>query len=334
MTDPTTPIWDIIRGVWRFSALNAFVKLGAVEALRDGPLPLAELAQRCEADPDYLSRVLRVIASFGLVERTGDSYTLTESGAVLHPDHPRSLYSGVYFAADPAFAYSLASLPETVRAGRPAFVARYGGLYDYLAASPEVGALFDSYMDGRSQPFAEALAGAYDFSAASTVVDVGGGKGHILAAVLAANPHLRGTVYELAHLAGSARACLAERGVADRCEVVTGDFFESVPAGADIYLLSNIVHNWNDAEARKILTNVREALGDGGKVICLDMVLPDDDSPHMGKELDMRMMGLFGSGRERSRAEYVELLRQSGLAVTDIVELAVATSAVVSVRAS
>ena len=222
MTDPTAPIWDIARGVWRVAALTTFVKIGAVQALHDGPLTLEELAEQCEVRPELLHRVVRVIASMELVARTGDgALALTERGELLHPEHPLSMYSTVLFLADPAVAYSLETLPETLRTGRPAFVQRYGELYEYLVAHPEAAAIFDSYMENRAQPFANALAERYDFADVSRVMDVGGGKGHVLATVLLANPHLSGTLLELKQLLDPARELLASKGVLDRFEIDT-----------------------------------------------------------------------------------------------------------------
>ncbi|MGR6920795.1 methyltransferase [[Actinomadura] parvosata] len=333
--DPTGPVWDLIRGVWRFSALSAVLRLEVPQALEDGPRTVAELSERCGARPDMLARVLRSAAGLGLLRSVSPgTYELTESGAVLLPGHPRSLHAGVLTTADPAMMYGLMTLAETVRAGRQAFADRYGGLYEHLAADKELAGWFDAFMDARSRPFATELAERYDFSGARTIVDVGGGKGHILATILRAHPRLRGVVFELAHTAPVARAYLAGRGVGDRAGVITGDFFSSVPVEADIYLLSNVIHNWDDPEATKIIQNVLAVLPEGGRVLFVDMVLPDDDSPHMGKELDMRMLGMFGGGGERSLSEYTALLREAGLEVTGVTELALSTSVIEAVRAA
>ncbi|NRQ35011.1 methyltransferase domain-containing protein [Nonomuraea sp. NN258] len=332
--DPSAPVLELIRGVWRFSALHVLARLGVAEALRGGPLTATQIAGRCDARPELLARVLRAAAGFGLLRSVAPgTYELTEAGEVLLPDHPRSLHAGVLTTADPALMYSLLTLPETVATGRRPFVARYGPLYRHLATDKELGELFDAYMDLRSRTFARALAETYDFSQARSVVDVGGGKGHILATVLRTHPHLSGTVFELAHLAPAARACLAERGVADRADVVTGDFFASVPVKADVYLLSNVLHNWDDAEAARIIGNVLTAMPPRGRILFLDMILPDDDSPHLGKDLDMRMLGVFGSGGERTRAEYTRLLERAGLSVAGITELAASTSLIEAMRA-
>ncbi|MFC5831821.1 methyltransferase [Nonomuraea insulae] len=333
MSDPTAPIWDLIRGVWRFSALNAFVCLEVPQALKDGPRTVPELAERCAAQPAMLARILRAAAGIGLLRSVSPgTYELTETGAVLLPDHPRSLHPGVFTTASPPLMYALMTLTETVRTGRQAFADRYGAMYQLLSEDKELAGHFDAFMDARSRPFAQALARHYDFSGARTIVDVGGGKGHILATILRAHQHLRGVVVELEHTAPTARAYLAGRGVGDRAGVITGDFFASVPIEADLYLLSNIIHNWDDLEATKIIQNLLAAMPEGARILFVDMVLPDDDSPHMGKELDMRMLGIFGSGRERSLSEYTALLRGAGLEITEVTELALSTSVIETVR--
>jgi hypothetical protein len=186
-------------------------------------------------------------------------------------------------------------------------------LYDHLATDPELGHIFNDFMTSRSQPMAEGVAERYDFSSVKTLVDVGGGRGHILAVALRANAHLRGLLFELGHVLPDARAASEEWGLTDRVDFVEGDFFTSVPPGCDAYLLGSVIHNWDDEEASTILRVVREAMSDDGRVLLVEIVLPDDDSPHFGKDLDMRMLGLFGQGRERSRSEHAALLERAGL---------------------
>ncbi|GAA3135494.1 hypothetical protein GCM10020001_067700 [Nonomuraea salmonea] len=176
-------------------------------------------------------------------------------------------------------------------------------------------------MAARAVPFTEGLSERYAFPATGTMVDVAGGKGHILATVLRANPGLRGVLMDLEHVVDHARQALAEEGLAERTEVVAGDFFAAVPSGGDVYLLASILHNWDDEDCVKILTNVRTAMNPGGRVLILEVVLPDDERPHLGKDIDLRMLAIFNGGAERSRDEYAALLGRAGLAMSDVVEL-------------
>lgn len=322
MTEPGSIIWDVLRGGWRVTALKTMVDLECADHLREGPLSVAELASRCGAHGPSLQRVLRALAAIGLVRTVGqDIYALTDEGAMLAKDAPRSMRSAVITNTEPTISYAMTELTQTVRTGRSAFVERYGLLYDFLAENPELGRVFNDFMTNRAVPMAKGVAELYDFSGVGNLVDLGGGRGHILAEVLKANPHLQGTLFELAHVLPDAREAFASWGLTDRCEFVSGDFFSAVPEGADAYMLGSVIHNWDDADALSILRAVRAAMSDTSRLLLIELVVPDDDAPHFGKDLDMRMLGLFGQGRERSRSEYTVLAEKAGMTVSDVIAL-------------
>ncbi|MFG1707645.1 methyltransferase [Nonomuraea sp. M3C6] len=302
-------------------------ELGLADHLAHGALDTGELARRCGAHAPSLRRVLRELAGMDVVRPAGaDAYDLTEKGTALRSDVPDSVRSSIRMLGEEGFWYAIGMLPTTVRDGSSAFVKRYGHLYDHLAKNPRSGRLFDEYMTARAIPFTEGLAKRYDFPATATMVDVAGGKGHILATVLHANPHMRGILFDLEHVVDGARQTLAAEGLAGRSEVVSGDFFAEVPAGGDVYLLASVLHNWDDEDALKILRNVRRAMDPGGRVLVLEVALPDDEEPHLGKDLDMRMLAIFNGGTERSRDEYADLLGQADLTLTEVVELGAGAS--------
>ncbi|MFF0310280.1 methyltransferase [Streptosporangium sp. NPDC004379] len=322
MNDPQAPIWDAIGGVSRFAALATMAELGCADHLHEGPLSVDELALRCQADPAALGRVLRQLAAMGVVATTAPGvYELTEVGATLREDAPESLRPAVRMIAEEGFWYGMGNVPRTTRTGRSAFVERFGPMYTRYRDNPEVGRLFDDYMVSRAWPVARAVASRYDFSGVRTLVDVAGGKGHILAAVLNAHSNTRGVLFDLEHVVPGARQLMAEAGLEDRCEFVGGDFFVSVPSGADAYLLGSVVHNWSDEDATRILRNVREAMAEDGRVLLVEFVVPDDDAPHISKDLDMRMLALFGEGMERGLSHYGELLAKAGLRFSRQIEL-------------
>ncbi|MEU0518680.1 methyltransferase [Streptosporangium sp. NPDC006007] len=322
MSNPQAPVWDAIGGVSRFAALAAMAELGCADHLWDGPLSVGELASRCGADPAALGRVLRQLTSMGMVAPTGPGvYRLTEAGTTLCEDTPDSLRPAVRMIAEEGFWYGMGTVPQTVRAGRSAFAERHGSVYGYLGGNPAARRLFDDYMVARARPFAEAVASRYDFSGVRTLVDVAGGKGHILAAILKAHSKPRGVLFDQEHVVPAAREFFAEAGLEDRCSCVAGDFFVSVPAGADAYLLGSVIHNWSDEDAVRILRNIRDVMADDGRVLLVELVVPDDDAPHISKDVDMRMLALFGEGMERSVSEYGELLGEAGFRIGDLVEL-------------
>ncbi|GAA4194343.1 hypothetical protein GCM10022252_38670 [Streptosporangium oxazolinicum] len=322
MSDPQAPVWDAIGGVSRFAALATMAELGCADHLRDGALTVDELALRCGANAPALGRVLRQLASMGMVATAAPgTYELTEAGATLGADTPGSLRSAVRMIAEDGFWYGMGKVQQTVRTGRSGFVERHGPLYRYLGANPEAGALFDDYMVVRAQPFADAVASRYDFSGVRTLVDVAGGKGHILAAVLKEHSDLSGVLFDQERVVSGAREFFADAGLEDRCSFAAGDFFVSVPAGGDAYLLSSVIHNWSDEDSVRILRNVREVIPDDGRVLIVEFVVPDDDRPHISKDVDMRMLALFGEGMERSTSEYAELLGKSGFQLNRQIEL-------------
>jgi hypothetical protein len=311
------------RTVMRFAAVRALVGLDCPEQLRDGPRTVTDLAVRCGADASMLGRVLRTVATTGLLRTVGPGrYELTEAG--------QALLDGVELQrirwnADLEIWTALGEMTEAVRTGQAPFVRRFGGLYEYLAGRPAAAEAFDMLMVARSTAVADALAKTSVFPATGTVVDVGGGRGTYLAAVLRAYPGLRGILVDLERVVDSAREFLTDNGVIDRCQVVVGDFLAAVPPGGDAYLLAQIIHNWDDAEAVRILRTVRAAISGHGRLLVAEEVLPDDDNPHPGKDLDVRLLTLH-TGKERSQAEYAALFAEAGFRPGPVIELAAGSS--------
>jgi hypothetical protein len=304
--------------VLRYGAIAALVAIGAPEQLRDGPLAVADLAGRCGAHAPALERLLRTTASTGLMRTAGPgTYELTDAGqALLDGREARRLRWMAY----PETWVTIGELTETVRTGQAPFVQRHGSTYDYLSTRPEASAVFDELMAGVYEGVAARVAEADVFPGAGTVVDIGGGKGTLLAAVLRARPGLRGVLLDLQRSVGLAREYLAEQGVAGRAEVVAGDFFTAVPPGAEAYLLAHVVHNWSDDECAGILRVIRAAMPERGRLLVVDMVLPADDRPHWAKDLDIRMLATF-EGKERTEAEVTVLLAGAGFRPGQVVDL-------------
>jgi hypothetical protein len=311
-------IMEIQRGVWRFAALRALVAVGGPEQLRDGPLTVAELAKRCDAHAPTLGRLLRTIAATGLLRSAGpDEYELTEAGQALLTG--RALTS-VRFSVDPEVWGALGELTETVRTGLAPFTLRNGSLYDYLSTKPDVSAVFDELMDTNHGPLAVRLAEVAAFPGTGTVIDVGGGRGTFLAAVLRAHPGLDGILLDLERTVPAARDYLAAAGVGSRCQVVAGDFFTAVPAGGDAYLVAHVIHNWDDEQAAAILRAIHAVMPGHGRLLVVEAPVPDDDHPHFGKDLDIRLLTMH-EGKERSHAEYAALLAGTGFRPGQVIEL-------------
>jgi hypothetical protein len=310
-------IADLQRATWQYSALRALVVTGCPEQLRDGPLAVPVLADRCGADAEVLRRLLRSVAQTGLLASVPpDSYRLTAAGRALVEGQS---VAALTFYADQEIHAALGDLPATLKTGKAPFMSRYGSAYGYLAVNPSAAAAFDQFMTASNQDLAAEVAANEALPATGTVADVGGGKGTFLAAALRARPGLRGILLDLARVADSAKLYLAESGIQERCEIVAGDFFTAVPS-ADAYILAHVIHLWEDERAVAILRAIRTASPPHGRVLIVEHLLAPGDGPSAGKDLDIRLLAL-GPGRERSREEYGALLTAAGFRPGPVLEL-------------
>lgn len=223
-------------------------------------------------------------------------------------------------------------LLHSARTGQTGFEKAIGlPVFPFLEKHPQDAEIFNDAMVGFHGDEPPAVASAYDFSGIRTLVDVGGGTGNLIINILRRHPHLKGTIYDLAHVADAARKRLAQEGLAQRCSVESGSFFERVPAGADAYTLSHIIHDWDEASCLKILRNCREAMAPQGRILIIEMVIPGPNEPHPGKLLDVIMLAIPG-GRERTPAEYEALLAKADLRLACIVPTPSPVSVIEAVR--
>ena len=248
-------------GISSTQALYVAAELGIADLLADGPRTSAALAGAADADPDALHRVLRLLASEGFFAETESGFALTPLGDLLREGVPGS-QRGACLARGTVYYAATGGLLRAVREGGVAFEHAHGqSLFDYLGERPELGAAFQGSMVARSTQEAADVVAVYDFSGYDRIVDVGGGTGVLLAAILRATPGLHGVLFDRPPVVEAAGRRLAESGLADRCETIGGDFFAELPSGGDAYLLSRVIHDWNDADALRILANCRRAMG-------------------------------------------------------------------------
>jgi O-methyltransferase domain/Dimerisation domain len=316
---PPATLLQMMTGYWVSQALHVAAKLGIADLLADGPVDCEDLAAATDTHAPSLQRVLRALASVGVfTEVSPGSFALTPLAELLRTETPGSMRAlAIMYAEEQYRAWG--ELLHSVRTGETAFEQQFGmGYFEYLAQHPESDRVFNEAMTGWTHQLVGAVVDTYDFSAFKTVVDVGGGYGALLAAILQNNSGMRGILFDLPHVVASAEEQLAATEVADRCTFVGGDFFAEVPAGGDAYVLSQILHDWDDERCMAILGQCRRAMPDHGKLLVVELVLPEGDEPFLGKWLDLHMLVLLGS-RERTAAEYDTLFRAAGFKLARVV---------------
>ncbi|MBV9162098.1 MAG: hypothetical protein JO309_16490 [Pseudonocardiales bacterium] len=318
---PAATLLQLIQGAAVSQMISVFARLGVADVLADGPRQVAEIAELVGAHGSTLYRVLRALGDVGVVaELENQRFALTPLGELLRSDVPGSLRGWATMVGMPFHRYPWTDLYETVQTGESAFDRVHSTkLFDYLAEHPEDAAVFDAAMASISTNETVSIIKSYDFSQFSTIVDVGGGRGGLLVAILSANPHLRGVLFDVPTVVAGADEELSGTEIIDRCEVVSGDFFDSVPEGGDAYLLSNVIHDWDDDHAVEILSTCRTAMADTACLLLAEIVLPEGVAPSMGKFVDLSMLVMTAGGRQRTAAEFGALLGRAGLRLTRIV---------------
>jgi C-methyltransferase len=323
LTPAPAAMIEMILAGWTSQAITVAAELGVADALADGPLPIDELAVRVEADADALRRLLRALISRGIFRLRRDGrYELNSLADTLRSDAAVSMKSAARFYGSQEQRERWTLLVDSIRTGDAVVESLRGKeSFDYFAENPELAKLFNETMTNISEMTDATVVAGYDFSAYPTIVDVGGGHGPLLAAILAAAPASRGVLYDLPQVVANAPSLLREQGVADRVAIAEGSFFDSVPGDGDAYVLKNIIHDWNDGKAGQILRNVRAAAGPRATVLLIEFVIPEHDRDFPGKWVDLEMMLNLGA-RERTAAEYRNLLSQAGFRMTRVVQTA------------
>ncbi|AKS31953.1 methyltransferase [Mycolicibacterium goodii] len=320
---PEAAVLELLLGAWVAQGITAAAQLGVADALSGGPLRAEELARRVDADADALDRLMRALVGEGVFRRTRDGcYALNPLGDALRTDAPVSMAGMAKFVGAAQHREHWSHLVDAVRTGESAVRTLRGmEAFEYIAAEPGLGAIFNDAMTSMSELAITPLVAAYDFSRFGTIADVGGGHGRLLSAILAAAPQADGVLYDLPHVVEGAPEMLTRHGVLDRVRVVPGSFFDGVPQGADLYVLKNIIHDWADAPAAQILRNVRAAARPGATLVLVEGVIPDHDRGVPLKWVDMEML-IGNAARERTEAQYRRLYTEAGFRLTRVVPTA------------
>jgi O-methyltransferase domain/Dimerisation domain len=314
----STALFQMATGYWISQAIYVAAKLGIADLLKDRPQSYVTLAAATESDAPSLFRLMRALASVGVFSQVGrDRFALSPLAERLRTDTPASLRKMVITIGEIHYQ-ACANLLHSVQTGSSAFLKTFGtSLFDYLRQNVDAADAFNQGMANVASMLAYAVLMAYDFGGVSSIVDVGGGKGTLLEKILQFNPDMRGTVFDTASTIEGATP-LGDNAWGRRGSYVAGDFFTSVPQGADAYLLSGVIHDWDDDRAIRILGNCRRAMTRNSRVLLVDMVVPDNSVNCFSKLLDLNML-VMTEGRERTETEFRTVLDASGYTLTKIV---------------
>ena len=318
-TNPSSRLLDLVwPGGLAVQAVRTAAELGIAEELADGPRTSEELARAVGAHAPTLARLLRVLVSLELLRERDGRFEQTAVSETLRGGPAESTRPWAEFLGAPFLWRSWERLPEAVRTGRTPFDEANGAsFYEHLAAHPEDARLYDEAMSVGAEMNVEPVVGAYDFSRFGKIVDVGGGRGSLLRGILEATPQLRGVLFDLpAVVAGSD---LGASPVADRCEIVGGNAFDGIPAGADAYLLKSVIHGFDDEDSVRVLRRCREAITDGGRLLLVELVLPESPEPDPRQAIMDLLMFTLVPGRERTEPEFREILIGAGFALERVV---------------
>jgi O-methyltransferase domain len=314
-------VFQIALGYIASSALHAVTRLGIADRVANGPVTVDALARDVGVQADPLYRVMRTLASLGVFEERSPRTFASNAAADMLQSRPGSLRDIAMFMTDPLHFRVYAELSHSLETGKPAVEKVVGmPVFEYFAKDVEESSLFNDAMTSMSAAVVPAVLKAYDFSGIGVLADIAGGHGHVLGSILQQYPAMRGMLFDLGHVIAGATAKLTEMGVANRCTLTSGDFFASVPSGADAYIMKHIIHDWDDEQALRILRNIRTALGErkDGRLLLIETVVAQGNQPDFGKLVDLEMM-LFPGGRERTADEFAALLARAGFEMTRIV---------------
>ena len=325
MNPPQLPLHiqmtQMMSGYWVSQCIYVAAKLGIADLLVVSPQSYQAIAASTHTNASALYRVLRALASIGIfLETEAGTFAMTPLAAYLRSDSPESLQAMAIMLGEPEHYQAWGDLLYSVQTGDPAFDKRFGkGVFEYFGSNADAAIIFEKSMNSFSAMELRAIAPAYDFSEFKTFVDVGGGYGELIAEILQSYPDSKGILFDEKYVIDNAASTLKKHGIDDRCECVSGSFFDNVPSGADAYLLKHIVHDWDDQRAIQILQTCQRSMSERSKILVMEQLVPSGNTPSGAKMLDINMLVMCPGGKERTEAEFQYIFEQAGLKLLRIV---------------
>jgi hypothetical protein len=316
LTHPNVVMLEFVQNLWLLGAISVATDLGIADLLKNGPKAIGELANLTDTLEDPLYRIMRVLASQGIFKESNDRmFSLTPLAKSLQE---QELKFFIKHTLNPVQFNITGEMIHSVKTGRNSselFIK--DKIFEYIGQSKDLNDLYSKAMTSTSKMQVAAVLPSFNFNRYRNIVDIGGGQGFFLSAILTKYKTIRGTVFDLPQVINNSRKLFEDPGISDRANFVAGSFFETIPAGGDLYILKNILHNWNDEDSIKILQNTRNVMPQNGRLLIIEVVIENDNNPSFGKMTDLYMM-IGVNGRERTKDEYQNLLKKTGLKIERI----------------
>jgi hypothetical protein len=326
-------LYERFSALWLLPALRVAAEMDIAGILAEGPKSIGELAARTGSHGDSLFRLMRALASQDIFRKRKDGLFVNTPISKALIDGKGSLRYMIMQHAGTLNWSALNELSYSIRTGKPAFTKIYGKrLYDYISENLNDSNLFERSMTNLAEIAVEPVLSAVNFRKYSVIADIGGGDGFLLASILYKTPNARGILFDLPAGMKESGKILQQFGVSERVQVIPGNFLETSPAGADAYLLKNVLHNWGTSDCIRILEKIRNVMPDHARILILEMILDEGNKTSFGKMIDLQMLAFFEDGKERTRMEFETLLHQAGLKINRIIPTIAPLSVIEAVR--
>lgn len=322
MAPPFVHVMEMAAGGMKSQLIYLAAKLELADRLKNGPKSVSELSKDIECHEEALYRFMRALAPFKVISEISPRvFKTTKYGRTLEQSHPKSLYPLALLTGEEFWRAPLGNLMHSIKTGEASFDNVYGMPYfEYLKSHPDKFDLFSQWMVNSSNMSCPVIASSFPFSKYNSIVDIGGGYGALLAHILKQHPKLQGTLFDLPEIV--ANAASIDKTLENRCKIIGGNFMEQVPPGADLYIMQQIIHDWSDDVSIKILQNCRNAMAPNGRILVVDSVIKSGNSFDMSKLIDLQIMATCHGGKERTKDQFINIFRESGLELIKIHETA------------